>query len=195
MDNVWVLASLWVGLAQREALAVELAHELRRRGTDLGVVDVPSDEEFQSVIRGMPLFDPGSLGPSVSQPTPARLFGRRFATQQLARRLYRELGVALHQSLTTYSALLKEWTKVVTNQLLRRFDTYAEGYRVHAERRAGGKRVMDEQARNLRECLEILQAAQFRGEDAGTSKQDATDVTRSLSAAQPVHKGESHQST
>jgi GTP-binding protein EngB required for normal cell division len=182
---------------QMEALAVDLAHQLRRSAADLGVRDVPSDEEFQSVVRGMPAFDPGSLNLSVSRPTLARLFGRRVATKQLARRLSRELGVALQQSLATYSAVVKEWMKVVTDQLRRRFDTYAEGYRAHAERRAGRTRVTDEQARNLRESLGILRDAQFRGGVADTSKQEAADVRRPLSeeVVQHVHKGESHQST
>ena len=59
------------------------------------MADMPSDDEFESLIRGMPLFDMASISASVSRPTIALMFGSQFAEKQLARRLYKQFAAVL----------------------------------------------------------------------------------------------------
>jgi hypothetical protein len=54
------------------------------------------------------------------------------------------------------SNVLRGWTRRVTNQLLRRFETYAEGHRAQAERSLGGKNIPPEEAHGVREDIELL---------------------------------------
>jgi hypothetical protein len=139
-----------------ETLALQLRDDLKRSAADLGIADVPGEDEFQSLVRGAPIFDPGLLVASVARPRFSGLFGRRFAEKQLAKRLHRELGEALNKTLGPYWGVLKEWTSRVTNQLLQRFETYAEGYRAQAERSLGGKNLAPEEAHGLREDIRLL---------------------------------------
>jgi GTP-binding protein EngB required for normal cell division len=140
-----------------EALAAQLRDDLRRSAEELGIPDRPGDDEFQSVVRGTPLFDGGSLDAAVSRPFLGGLFGKRVAEARLANALQRELGETLRGSLETYSGILKEWTRVVTNQLLRRFETYAEAYRAQAERSVGKKALTDDETRSIQMSLALLE--------------------------------------
>jgi GTP-binding protein EngB required for normal cell division len=140
-----------------ETLALELRDDLKMSAADLGIGDVPGEDEFQSLVRGTPIFDPGSLVASVVLPRFSALFGRRFAEKRLAKRLQQELGEALNKTLGTYSDVLREWTRLVTNQLLQRFETYAEGYRAQAERSLGGKELAPEEAHGLRADIKLLE--------------------------------------
>ena len=140
-----------------ETLALQLRDDLKKSATDLGIADVPGEDEFQSLVRGTPIFDPGSLVASVVLPRFSALFGRRFAEKRLAKRLQQELGEALNKTLGTYSDVLREWTRLVTNQLLQRFETYAEGYRAQAERSLGGKELAPEEAHGLRADIKLLE--------------------------------------
>jgi GTP-binding protein EngB required for normal cell division len=140
-----------------ETLDLQLRDDLKKSATDLGIADVPGEDEFQSLVRGTPIFDPGSLVASVVLPRFSALFGRRFAEKRLAKRLQQELGEALNKTLGTYSDVLREWTRLVTNQLLQRFETYAEGYRAQAERSLGGKELAPEEAHGLRADIKLLE--------------------------------------
>jgi GTP-binding protein EngB required for normal cell division len=140
-----------------ETLALRLQDDLEKSAADLGIADVPGEDELQSLVRGTPIFDPGSLVASVARPRFSALFGKRFAEKHLAKRLHDELGEALNKTLGTYSDLLREWTRIVTNQLLRRFETYAEGYRAQAERSLGGKDLSPEEADELRHDIKLLE--------------------------------------
>jgi hypothetical protein len=141
-----------------EALAVRLRDDLKSSAMSLGITVIPGEEEFQSLVRGTPIFDPGSLNASTVRPRFSALFGRRFAEKWLARRLHEELGTALNKTLGTYSEVLREWTRLVINQLSRRFEIYAEGYRAQAERIAGGRDLAPEYAYGLREEIRLLEA-------------------------------------
>jgi hypothetical protein len=117
---------------------------------------MPSDDEFQSLIRGTPVFDMGSISASVSRPTIALMFGTQFAEKRLARRLYRQLGEPIYQALNIYSRVLKEWVRLVTSHLNRRFETYAERYRAQAERSLGGTGLTADEANAIEANLRIL---------------------------------------
>jgi GTP-binding protein EngB required for normal cell division len=158
-----------------ETLALRLRDDLKGSAAELGIPDIPGEDELQSLVRGTPIFDPGSLVVSVAQPRFSALFGKRFAEKQLAKRLHDELGEALNKTLDTYSNLLREWTRLVTDQLLRRFETYAEAYRAQAERSVGGKDLTTEEAHALREDLKLLGVSKFDTVDTRIERQKAAE--------------------
>jgi GTP-binding protein EngB required for normal cell division len=177
-----------------ETLALELRDDLKMSAADLGIGDVPGEDEFQSLVRGTPIFDPGSLIVSVARSRFSALFGRRFAEKQLAKRLHHELGEALNKTLGNYSDVLREWTRRVTNQLLQRFETYGERYRAQAERSLGGKDLTREEAHALQEDLKLLEVPESSGVDANVRKQ-LESKSRPLFLGETIRharKGESH---
>jgi hypothetical protein len=99
---------------------------------------------------------------SVARPGFSALFGRRFAEKHLAKRLHRELGEALTNTLGTYSDVLQEWTRQVTTQFLRRFETHAKDYRAQAERSIDGKDLAPEEVYDVREDIRLLEAPEPR---------------------------------
>jgi GTP-binding protein EngB required for normal cell division len=137
-------------------LAFRLTDDLKTSAADLGISEVPSDDEFQSFVRGTPVFDLGSIGSPMSRPTISVILGKRFAEGRLANRLYRQFGELINKVLATYSEVLKEWARFVTSQLDRRFETYAERYRAHAERSLGGTKPAADEANAIQESLRVL---------------------------------------
>jgi hypothetical protein len=102
-------------------------------GGDLGIADKPTDGEFLSLVREMPVFDPGTIRMSAPKSSFAALLGKRFEEGQLARQIHRQIKGALEQALASYTRVLKEWIRRVTAQMGRQFDTNAERYRAQAE--------------------------------------------------------------
>jgi GTP-binding protein EngB required for normal cell division len=177
-----------------EALAVQLRDDLKKSAEDLGIADIPGEDEFQSLVRGTPVFDPGSLIASVARPRFSAFFGRRFAEKRLAKRLHQELGDALNETLCTYSDVLRKWSRRVTNQLLQCFETYAESYRAQAERSVGGKELTTEQAHALQKDLKLLEAPESSSAEAEVQKQSESKEMPLFSGGM-VHdaqRGKSH---
>src|ERR1700683_51311 len=144
-----------------EGLALRIREDLKTSAADLGIADIPSDDEFQSFVRGTPIFDLGSIGSPISRATISLVLGKRFAERRLANRLYRQFGEPMNKALATYSGVLKEWARLVTSQLDRRFETYAERYRAQAERSLGGTRPAADEAKAIQESLRVLLAPPY----------------------------------
>ena len=158
-----------------EILALQLRDDLKKSAADLAIADVPGEDEFQSLVRGTPIFNPGILVVSVARPRFSALFGRRFAEKQLAKRLHHELGEPLNKTLGNYADVLRERTRRVTNQLLRRFETYAEGYRAQAERSLGGEKLAPEEAHGLREDIRLLEVREPHYIESNSPTQSARE--------------------
>ncbi len=139
--------------------ATQLRNDLTRCASDLGLADAPNDDEFQSVIRGAPLFDPQPFKIEVSRPAISGLLGHRFAERQLARRISRQLGEPFHAALSVYWKLVKDWSNFVMTQLKHRFESYAENYRAQAEQALGGREFNAAELDAVRENLAQLGAA------------------------------------
>jgi len=141
---------------QVETLAHQLQDELVKSAGDLCVADKPTDGEFLSLVREMPVFDPGTIRMSAPKSSFSALLGKRFEEEQLARQIHRQIGGALEQAFASYTRVLKEWIRRVTAQMGRQFGTYAERYRAHAERTAGGADVAPEEIRAIGKDLAFL---------------------------------------
>ncbi len=175
-----------------EALALQLRDDLRRSAVDLSIADMPSDDEFPSLVRGTPVFDPGATSARVSRPKIALIFGKQYAERRLARRLFNELGEPVYKALSIYSGVLKEWVRLVTSQLERRFETYAERYRAQAERSLGGPRLTAEEVNVIEENLKTLRVPQPNGLVEATSTQAPQNELKEIvhEIARRAHKGE-----
>jgi hypothetical protein len=161
-----------------EALALQLRDDLRRSAADLSIADMPSDDEFPSLVRGTPVFDPGAHSARVARPKIALIFGKQYAERRLARRLFNELGESVYKALSIYSGVLKEWVRLVTSQLERRFETYAERYRAQAERSLGGARLTAEEVNVIEENLKTLRVPHPSGLVEATSKRVPQDESK-----------------
>jgi GTP-binding protein EngB required for normal cell division len=159
--------------ASLEAFAVQLRDDLKTSAAEISFADTPGEEEFQSLVRGTPVFDAGSIGVRISRPTIALLFGKQFAEKRLARRLYKQLGAPIYKAVSIYSGVLKDWVRLVTAQLDRRFETYAERYRAQAERSLGGAELTAYEINAIRENLMVLRAPENNDFAEAAYKQDS----------------------
>lgn len=142
---------------QIETLARQLQDELVKSAGDLGIADKPTDGEFLSLVREMPVFDPGTIRIAAPKSSFSALLGKRFEEEQLARQIHRQIGVPLEQALASYSRVLKEWIRRVTAQMGRQFDTYAERYRAQTEQAPQGAGLTPEERQAIEDDLQALQ--------------------------------------
>ena len=147
-----------------EDLALQLEEDLVKSAAELGIADAPEPDEFPSLVRGMPVFDPGPVTVTVSRPFFPSVFGRGFAYGQNANRIRDRIGMQMDPPFAAYRKLLQEWTRTVIDQLATRFENYAERYRARAERTAGGGEMAPEERRAIEEDLKIL-AGRGPGDD------------------------------
>jgi GTP-binding protein EngB required for normal cell division len=151
-----------VGKLQREitALAVQLGSDLQQSAAALGMSDAPSEEEFQSVVRGSPVFELPAFGIKVSRPSLAGLFGRKAAEQSVAKQISRQLPDSFYAAVQAYWQSVKAWSTSVISQLRRRFESYAENYRAQAEAALGGRgrEVTKEELDGIAESLAAIKA-------------------------------------
>ncbi len=139
-----------------ETLALRLQEELVLCAGDLGVADMPGGDEFLSLIRGMPVFDMGTIDVTVPKPAFASLLGRQYAQNHMAEHIRQQLGEPFRQALASYLRLLQEWSRVVTGQLGKRFEIYAERYRAQVDRSVGGQNISVDDIRVIEDDLKLL---------------------------------------
>lgn len=144
--------------AKMTTLAGELGSDLRQCAADLAISDAPGENEFQSVIRGAPVFESPSFTMVVSRPMVAALFGERFAERSAARQISRQLPPAFRAALAAYWEVVKEWSDSTIGQLKERFETYAENYRAQAEQALGGRELSPDELEGLEDSLTRLKA-------------------------------------
>jgi len=155
--------------AEITALARQLGVELQQCATSLELSDVPAEGEFEALVRGTPLFECPSFAMTVSRPTGTQIFGERIATSWLSGRILRRLPATFYQALETYWNLLGDWSNSVFADVRRKFETYAERYRAHAEQALGGRELTKEEIAALQEGLMQLRTERTGSNHAGAS--------------------------
>jgi len=148
------------------SLAAALAGELGAAAQELGVPGAPAVDEFESLLRETPVFE-FEKPLELPRATIAGLFGKAAARRGVARRLASRIGAEWEQSLRTYFALLRSWCERAIEQLKRRFDSYAEGYRAQAERALSGRELTGEEERAIVSDLEALGARPTAAQGSG----------------------------
>lgn len=116
----------------------------------------PEPGELLDVLKNMPRFGLGNLeiGPSVA----ASLFGRRWATVRVERRIRSQAGKQITDAVVIYARVLQAWVRKTFTELQEHFDSYADAYRAHLDRLVADKPgVENEQA--LKDDLATLAAA------------------------------------
>ncbi len=157
-------------LESMQTLAVQLRDDLTTSAAELGIPDAPGENEFQLLVRGTPVFDPGSISAAVARPTMSLIFGERFAENRLASQLFEQLGEATSKSLGIYTSVLNEWARLVTQQFVQRFETYAERYRAQAGRSLGGKELSADEVNAIEDNLRVLNAPQTNDPSEAASR-------------------------
>ena len=74
------------------AIAEEFQDQLRLAAAGLAIPDMPGERDFPSLVRDLPVFDPGTVSIHALQSPFFRLFGRKFAKDQLAARIRKWYG-------------------------------------------------------------------------------------------------------
>jgi GTP-binding protein EngB required for normal cell division len=156
--------------------ASQLQHDLKQSAADLGLTDAPADREFQSVIRGTPVFDLQPFNLALSRTKISGLLGRGFVERQFARRINSQLGQPSRDSLDAYWKLLNEWAASILNQLRQRFETYAENHRVQAQRALGGGEFSAEERNAVQKDLAQLAENAVQEDARATGISNASEV-------------------
>ena len=157
-EAAMVLARKWTGALRSllESFSRDVALELEAVANVLEVADAPTDDEFTSLVREMPVLEIENLQVTMRRPVLASLLGQRLAASILAHRLEKEVGPRLSRALQQYSDVVKDWMNMVLTSMHRRFETYAETYRAQLERALGGVEPGAEGETSIRRDLEEL---------------------------------------
>jgi GTP-binding protein EngB required for normal cell division len=184
-DSITQFIQLQVGRIQGDltTLAEQLGNDLRHCAADLAVPDAPGAGEFQSVIRGTPVFESPSLRMLVSRPALSGLLGRRMVERQVARQISSQLPKPFYAALEAYWQLVRDWAESVIGQLKQKFEIYAENYRAQAEQALGGKEFAKDELDGLEEDL-----ARLKMVVVPESESDEFDSTRRVDTTQETSK-------
>ncbi len=139
-----------------DTLAGELVQVLDSVAQSLDTPNRPSDQEFHSLVREMPILDLGFLQVAEARPALRGWLGERLATRLLAQCLTKQLRPQMAAALTVYSRLLRDWSNGVLGQMQHRFAAYADAYCAQAERRATSSGISTEERCALQRDIELL---------------------------------------
>lgn len=139
-----------------ENLAHDLFAELKNAARALGLPQGPSEEEFISAIRAMPVFDFPPCDLRIRRPKWSGVFGNAVARALLRRALRSRLEESVNERLAIYCGIFREWTASVLLQFERRYSSFADGYRAQAERAQAGSTMSSNEQRALLNDLESL---------------------------------------
>lgn len=142
---------------QVEALASQAESTLTTTAKELELADIPPKDDLVSVIREMPPYDPPPVSAKLRWPALATLFGKGAAKNRLAAQIRAQCGNQIHQSLEVYAGLWKAWLSITFAKLKARFEEHANRYRAQAERLFRGSNLSEEEERNSRQALSMLE--------------------------------------
>jgi GTP-binding protein EngB required for normal cell division len=117
-----------------ENLAHDLHSQLSRAAKALSLPHGPSDEEFTSAIRAMPVFDFAVRDLHLVRSKWSRLFGKPVTRRVVRHAVRSRLAKSLTERLAVYGGVYREWCGSVLLQFEKRFSSFADGYRAQAER-------------------------------------------------------------
>ena len=168
--------------ADLAAFAVQLRNNLKQCADDLGLAHIPGDEEFQSVVRGTPVYDPQPFTIAISRSSFSALLGRHFAERQVARNIRRQLGLTFQEALDNYWKTLNEWSGSIIRRLRQIFEIYAEEYRARAEQALGGAVLNTGELGAIQASLLQLEADASPGKDVMSSDRTHTSYVPETSS-------------
>ena len=136
-----------------KALAEDAATALSSAADTLGLPQPPADEDAVRLLRGMPVFEPGSVDLQFTPPRIALRLGGPFARRVFARRLESRVRDQLLHDVDVYGDVLKVWSEWSLGQMKHWFASQADGYRAQADRLLGtaGVAVQDDRMQDLKQ--------------------------------------------
>ncbi len=151
-------------------LARQLGTNLRQCAADLGLPDFPTDNEFESLVRGAPVFECPAFAMSIPKPIGTRLFRKQLMMRWLIRKISRRLPAVFYKAVENFWILTGEWATSMVAELRQKFDSYAENYRAQAGQALGDRQFTKDEILALQRSLAELNAAavanRFHGADA-----------------------------
>jgi GTP-binding protein EngB required for normal cell division len=117
--------------------------------------DRPSQEDFSSLIREMPVFEFPAGELRLVRPKLA-ILGKGHFERTIASQIEKQIGTSYIQGVITYAALLQAWAERVLQHIRQQFELYAEGYRAQLERSLSGQHIASEATSELRRDLSSL---------------------------------------
>jgi GTP-binding protein EngB required for normal cell division len=141
---------------EMESLAESLGKDLQASADSLGIPDKPNPEEFVTLVRELPVFDPPSMKLELRRPLILTLMGKGVARGTVTRKLVRDAGPQLATALETYAGLIRRWALEVLQQFRAHFESYADNYRAQAESHQGGHRLTKREIDAVRSDLVSL---------------------------------------
>lgn len=169
VDAVQSLVQEWQ--SEIKSLSSELCAELRWCADELEISDSPNEDEFTSLVRNLPIFDPPQWMANIKRPSLALLLGTKFAQGQLRSRLSGKIEPKLHAELETYSRFVRNWAESVLKQLKACFDSYADTLRAHAGRASAQRSETTVDEQQVFHDLQLLEANDPEG--PGLRRSDA----------------------
>jgi GTP-binding protein EngB required for normal cell division len=145
---------------QMESLAENLWRELEASADTLGIPDKPNRDEFASLVRELPVFDPPltTMNLELRRPASLTFLGQRVAQAMVKRKLMRDLAPQLAVAVETYAGLLRKRALDVLEQLRTHFESYADNYRAQAAAYQDGHDLTGAEIEAIRSDLKSLGA-------------------------------------
>jgi GTP-binding protein EngB required for normal cell division len=139
-----------------ESMASDLHAELKNAEKALGLPHGPTEEEFTSAIRSMPVFDFAGRDLQFAPAFWGRALGKAGLRMAARRAIRSKLESSLSNVVLIYGGVFKDWSSSVVNVLAKRFANYADSYRAQAERAQSGSTVGVEEVHALLADLRAL---------------------------------------
>jgi len=139
-----------------ESLANDLHAELESAEKILGLPHGPTQEEFISAIRSMPVFDFAGRDLQFVSPFWGRFLGKAGLRIAARRAIRSKLDSYLSNVVSIYGGVFKDWSSSVVSVLAKRFANYADSYRAQAERAQSGSTLGAEEVNVLLVDLQAL---------------------------------------
>jgi GTP-binding protein EngB required for normal cell division len=145
---------------QREInlLTRDLCEALHSSAESLDIPDKPRLDEFQSLVRELPVFDLPELHLSITRPLGSSLLGKELSQSSLLGQLERQVGPRLTEALETYARLFRRWAAETLGALREYFNTYADNYRARAEGVQSQEALSQDDETQIRADLRLLEA-------------------------------------
>jgi GTP-binding protein EngB required for normal cell division len=139
-----------------QSLATRLQVITKGSASALAIEVSPDEQQFNSLIRDMPIFDPGDISVTFSLPVYSSLLGRNHIEKTVKYQLVRQLKPFLKSSLTDYSRLFTRWSESMIQTLERSYEDTAAQYRAQITRLQNGTGHDSDEIRNIEEEITKL---------------------------------------
>jgi GTP-binding protein EngB required for normal cell division len=109
---------------------------LQRVAREMGRTDMPTYDELEHLLRGMPRFELAALPDNINM-THWMFLGDRVVRSRIANRLQLSIGALLKEELHLYGRALSQWSQQFTKKMQLLIAPYADTYRTQLHRITG----------------------------------------------------------